>query len=172
MSPTESESQSESQTSGTEAPESEAGETVERRGGGKRRRSIPWLRYAILTGIIIVLGVVLLVLMTSFLPRWWAQTVGRQAGGSFSGGIGWGVFYGFIFTLFPLLIAGLAFLRRWKSIVLRVVFLLVGVVLAAPNLITLGVVVGTGGASHAGERIMDVQAPGFRGATLDRKSVV
>ena len=38
--------------------------------------------------------------------------------------------------------------------------------LAGPNLLTLGIVIGTGNAAHAGERILDVDAPGFRGATL------
>ena len=31
---------------------------------------------------------------------------------------------------------------------------------------TLGIVLGTGNAAHAGERILDVEAPAFRGATL------
>ncbi|MFE9630672.1 hypothetical protein [Streptomyces sp. NPDC006463] len=39
------------------------------------------------------------------------------------------------------------------------------VVLALANLWTLSVVVGAGGAAHAGQRVMDVEAPWFRGAT-------
>jgi hypothetical protein len=39
-------------------------------------------------------------------------------------------------------------------------------VLALPNLLTLGIVVGTGSPAHAGERILDVEAPAFRWATL------
>jgi hypothetical protein len=31
---------------------------------------------------------------------------------------------------------------------------------------TLGIVLGTGSGAHAGDRILDVEAPGFRGATL------
>ncbi len=38
--------------------------------------------------------------------------------------------------------------------------------LAIPNLMTLGIVAGNGSAAHAGERILDVEGPGFRAATL------
>ena len=40
------------------------------------------------------------------------------------------------------------------------------IVLAGPNLLTLGIVIGSGKAAHAGERTLDVDGPGFRGATL------
>lgn len=40
------------------------------------------------------------------------------------------------------------------------------VVLASPNLFTLGIVLGRGDAAHAGDRTLDVEAPGFRGGTL------
>ena len=39
-------------------------------------------------------------------------------------------------------------------------------VLAIPNLLTLGIVVGNGSAAHAGERTLDVEAPNFRASTL------
>ena len=35
-----------------------------------------------------------------------------------------------------------------------------------PNLLTLGIAIGSGHAAHAGERTLDVDAPGFRGASL------
>ena len=38
--------------------------------------------------------------------------------------------------------------------------------LASPNLLTLGIVLGRGNAAHAGDRTLDVEAPGFRGAVL------
>lgn len=129
-------------------------------------RDIPWRRYLVLGIIVLVLAVVLFIFMTSFLPRWWAQKVGQQTNATFGGGVGWGLFYGFVFTLFPLMVAGLAFVRRWKSVIARVVFIVVGVLLAAPNLITLGIVVGTGSAAHGAERVLDVNAPWFRGSTL------
>jgi hypothetical protein len=39
-------------------------------------------------------------------------------------------------------------------------------IVALPNLMTLAIVLGTGNAAHAGERIMDVDAPLFRGFSL------
>jgi hypothetical protein len=36
---------------------------------------------------------------------------------------------------------------------------------AVPNLLTLGIVLGTSAASHAGERILDVDGPAFRGGS-------
>lgn len=127
---------------------------------------IPWRRYLItgVTGVVLV--VIAVVAMTSLLPRWWAGTVGRQSGGTISGGIGWGIFYGFLFTFVPLLVASLAFVRRWKSAAPRLVFIVIGIALASLNLITLGIVVGTSAAAHAGERTLDVQAPGLRWATF------
>ena len=127
---------------------------------------IPWRRYLILGAVGVVLVVIAVVAVTSLLPRWWAGSVGRQAAGTISGGIGWGIFYGFVFTFLPLLVASLAFVRRWKSVATRLIFIVTGIVLAGPNLITLGIVVGTSEAAHAGERTLYVQAPGFRWATF------
>jgi hypothetical protein len=47
-----------------------------------------------------------------------------------------------------------------------VVVVLVAALLAAPNVLTLGIVVGAGSGAHAGDRTLDVEAPGFRGASL------
>jgi len=44
--------------------------------------------------------------------------------------------------------------------------IVVALLVAVPNLLTLGIVLGTGSGSHAGDRILDVEAPAFRGATL------
>jgi MFS family permease len=104
-------------------------------------------------------------LSAAFLPRWWAHRIGHQVNGSLSLGITLGLFYGFVFTLLPLLAARWAFHKRrpWKTWgALSLVVLL----LAAPNLLTLGIVIGNGNAAHAGERTLDVDAPGYRDATL------
>ena len=91
--------------------------------------------------------------------------MGDQVSGSIASGTSLGLFYGFVFTLLPLaaLALGLWLIRSWKW---RAAVLAVVVVLAAPNLMTLGIVLGTGSGAHAGDRILDVEAPGFRGATL------
>ncbi len=128
------------------------------------KRDIPWKRYVTLA----VLGIVLLLfaylLAVAFLPRWWAHRIGDLAGGRFSRGTGWGLFYGIVFTFVPLLVLRQAFRDvSWK---VRGILLAAAVVLATPNLLTLGVVLGTGKAAHAGERILDVEAPAFRAASL------
>jgi hypothetical protein len=129
-------------------------------------RSGPNWSRRLLLGAVAVGGVVLLALAASAtIPRWWAQRIGEQVDGSIVTGTFLGLFYGFVFTLLPLLVlaAALRWRRTWRVLA---VALGVAVVLALPNLLTLGIVVGTGNAAHAGDRILDVEAPAFRGGTL------
>jgi hypothetical protein len=116
---------------------------------------------------LVVLGVVagVVLLGSAFLPRWWAQRIADQVQGSFASGTTLGLFYGFVFTVIPLLVvwAALELFRSWK---LRAVFVLGAVILATPNLLTLGIVFGSGSGAHAGDRTLDVEAPFFRGASL------
>ncbi len=82
-----------------------------------------------------------------------------------SAGILLGLFYGFVFTLLPLAVLALA--ARWRrSWRVWVAAGATALLLAFPNLMTLGIVLGAGSGAHAGDRILDVEAPGFRGATL------
>jgi hypothetical protein len=124
-----------------------------------------WSR-RIVVGICLAVGLTLLALVgAAFLPRWWAQRIGDQVDGSITTGGFLGLFYGFVFTLLPLVVLWLAFrlLHTWRR---RAVLLGVAVLLAAPNLLTLGIVLGTGNGAHAGDRTLDVEAPAFRGGTL------
>jgi len=117
-------------------------------------------------GIGVVVAVTLVGLVgAAFLPRWWAQRIGDQVEGSITTGGFLGLFYGFVFTLLPLVLLWLAFRfpRSWRH---RGIAVVVAVLLAAPNLLTLGIVLGTGNGAHAGDRILDVEAPAFRGGTL------
>lgn len=114
-------------------------------------------------GLVTVLATA--VLLSAFLPRWWAHRVGAQVDGSITRGIVFGLFYGFVFVLLPLGVLRWTFRKKrswrlvgWAS--------LVALLLASPNLTTLGIVLGSGNAAHAGERTLDVEAPGFRYATL------
>ena len=102
--------------------------------------------------------------LSSFLPRWWAQVIGNAVDGSFAAGAWWGIVVGAVFTAVPVLLVGQAVLprRSWR---LRSVFVALAVLFAVPNLLTLGIVLGTSSAAHAGERILDVDAPAFRGGT-------
>lgn len=128
----------------------------------KERR---WGRRLVIGGFLVLAAVVVFVIGAAFLPRWWAHRIGDQVNQSTASGIGIGLFYGSVFTFVPLVMLWLGFRRRrsWK------VWLGVTVgaaLIAIPNLLTLGIVVGSGDAAHAGERTLDVEAPYFRASTL------
>ena len=98
-------------------------------------------------------------------PRWWAHRVGDQVDGSITQGTLLGLFYGFVFTLVPILV--LVLILRWRRTPRAIaVALVVAILLALPNLMTLGIVLGRGNAAHAGDRVLDVEAPAFRGGSL------
>jgi glucan phosphoethanolaminetransferase (alkaline phosphatase superfamily) len=109
--------------------------------------------------------VLVLLLASATIPRWWAQRIGHQVDGSITQGTTLGLVYGFVFTFLPLLLILLIlrWRRTWKTIV---VALALGICFALPNLMTLSIVLGTGNAAHAGDRTLDVEAPAFRGASL------
>lgn len=127
-------------------------------GPSLKRRLLFW-------GGILVVVVVGYLIAAAVLPRWWAQRIGDQVDGSLSAGIGIGLFYGFVFTFLPILVLTFALARKraWKT---RAWIAAAALVLALPNLLTLGIVIGNGSAAHAGERILDVEAPNFRASTL------
>ena len=114
-----------------------------------------------------ILAVLLLagVIASATVPRWWAHRVGDQVDGSITQGTLLGLFYGFVFTFVPIvvLLLILGWRRTTRTVVAAVVLALV---LALPNLMTLGIVLGRWNAAHAGDRVLDVEAPAFRGGTL------
>ena len=115
--------------------------------------------------VVLAIAVVVLIAAGAFLPRWWSHRIADQANGSFTSGIGLGLFYGFGFTLLALVVLwfGVRRITSWKG---RLILLGVALLVASPNLLTLGIVLGPGGAAHAGERTLDVEAPGFRASSL------
>ena len=123
------------------------------------------IRFTVFVAVGAVLTVLLYFLLSAFIPRWWSQAVGRQAGGRISGGIVIGLLYGFIFTFLPLIVLAQARHRAfsWPA---KAIIVLVAAALTAPNLMTLGIAIGNGAAARAGNRTLDVMAPGFRQATL------
>ncbi len=124
-----------------------------------------WLRRFVIGVLVAALLILLAFLGAAFLPRWWSHRLARQVNGGMTTGIILGLFYGFVFTVVPLFVAFRAFRRRrpWK---VWAGLGVLAILLAGPNLLTLGIVIGSGKAAHAGERTLDVDAPGFRGATL------
>jgi hypothetical protein len=127
-----------------------------------------WQR-RITVGIVVVVGAVLLYFIAAaVIPRWWSHRVGNVVDGSLTVGALYGLFIGFVFTVAPLLL--LLAVVRWRSD--RRTWLgwvgwgLLVLLLAAPNLMTLGIVLGISDAAHAGDRTLDVEGPGFRVWTM------
>ncbi|MFQ6394010.1 permease [Nocardia sp. KC 131] len=138
------------------------------RSDGQKSTLATW-RTRILGGLaVIVVLVVAYFILAAFIPRWWAQRLADMVSGSFSKGIGWGLVYGGLFTaisLFLLMLAALVWRRRAGKVIAGAAGVL-AVLAAIPNLMTLSIVLGDNSAAHAGQRILDVDAPAFRGATL------
>ncbi|MQY21198.1 permease [Nocardia macrotermitis] len=122
-------------------------------------------------GVVAVIAVLVVAyfILASFIPRWWAQRIATMSGhGSFAKGIWSGLGLGFFCTVIPLflLLSGVVVWRRKGGRFLAGCAAVLALVVAVPNLMTLTIVWGGSGAAHAGERVLDVQAPGFRGASL------
>jgi MFS family permease len=134
-------------------------EPVEARPGPNWGRRALWLVVALV--VLLVAGLI----ASATVPRWWAHRVGDQVDGSITQGTLLGLFYGFVFTFLPVVV--LVLILRWRRTTRAVIVAVVlAVLLALPNLMTLGIVIGRGNAAHAGDRVLDVEAPAFRGGTL------
>jgi len=154
-----------SESGGTDLPQREPGHRG-RSADGWKSSGKRMLHQAIVLLAVAVVVVLLGYLLAAFVPRWWAQWVGRRVDGSLTAGTVWGLFLGIVFTFLPLLIAWQAIARGWIKGLWKAVVVAVAVVLALPNLMTLSIVLGTSSGAHAGERTLDVDGPGFRAASL------
>jgi MFS family permease len=125
-----------------------------------------WRRRAILVAVGVAVVVVAVLVGASALPRWWSHRVGDQVDGDLTTGVFVGFVYGFFATVLPLLVLAVVvrFFRRRR--LAWGIGLAVALLLASPNLLTLGIVAGSGNAAHAAERTLDVEAPWFRGGML------
>lgn len=126
-----------------------------------------WVNKAIIGAIALVALIVAYLILAAFLPRWWSIRVANLSDQAFSKGIFWGLVLGTVCTLVPLLLFTAAWRVRKKrgGKVTAIVAIVLAVAVAAPNLLTLSIVLGSNNAAHAGERTLDTEAPGFRGAT-------
>lgn len=134
-------------------------------GPSHARKSRDWKRTLILGAVALGLLIAAYFILGAFVPRWWSQRIGSAVHGSIGTGTVLGLAIGFTFTVVPLFVLTLA-LRRRSSWQLRVTWIVLALILAAPNLATLTVTAGDGSGAHAGQRTMDVNAPAFRGASL------
>ena len=135
---------------------------------GSRKGLPPWAKKTIAVVVALIVLVIAYYTLAAFVPRWWAQRIANLAEGGFVRGVLWGLLFGILCTAIPIaLLSWIWQVRNWKyGRGLQVAFGVLALVVALPNLMTLAVVLGTGTGAHAGERILDVDAPGFRGATL------
>lgn len=121
--------------------------------------------------IVIAIGVVALVVayfaLAAFVPRWWGIRMSQLADQTFTKGILWGLAFGTVCTLVPLLLffAAWSVRKRRGGKVTAIVAVVLAVVAAVPNLMTLSIVAGNGNAAMAAAQNMNTGAPGFRGAT-------
>lgn len=123
-----------------------------------------WVRRIVLALVVLVVAYLSYKLAAAFFPRWWAHRVAHQTDDRLTAGVMWGLFYGFVFTLLPVLVLGTAISKvfNWAG---KIVLAVVAVALAAPNWLTLSVVAGSSNAAHDGQRIMSDSATGFRAAS-------
>jgi uncharacterized membrane protein (DUF485 family) len=124
-----------------------------------------WVKRLVLAVVLLAAAYVGFRVSAAFFPRWWAHRVGDQVNDSLTRGTLWGLFYGFVFTFIPVLLL-FQIRKRFFNWTWRIVVAVIALLLAAPNWLTLSVVAGDSKAAHAGERIFDVEAPGFRAGTL------
>jgi hypothetical protein len=124
-----------------------------------------WLRRIITVLIALVVAVLGSYAAAAFIPRWWAQRVAHQVDSKFTLGIAWGLFYGGVFTFAAVLVA-LQARRQLFGWPVKIGLIVLALLLEIPNFMTLGIVLGSSTAAHAGERILDVEAPAFRSASL------
>lgn len=99
-------------------------------------------------------------LIRLFLPVWWATRIANQTQGSLSGGLLLGLTYGFVFTFIPLVIAWQARYKKiswpWKWAIIGV-----AVLVALPNLLTLGIYLNSSGAAQKARLMIDTSAIWF-----------
>lgn len=148
----------------SEEPERNDGEETGSADGGQPAQN-RWRRRLIIAGIALVVIVVIYLMMQLFLPSWWARRIGVQVDGDTESGILWGGFYGFVFTIIPLLLI-VQSRRRWVPWQGKLFLVAAAVLVAAPNWLTLVVVLGNSDAARSGRAALDADAPGFRMATL------
>lgn len=119
-----------------------------------------WAARLIFGGVALVFLTIAYYALAAVLPVWWANVIRGQVQGNLGAGILVGMFYGFVFTFVPLLVAWQATRKRvgwpWK-----VVILVVAVAIAAPNLLTAGIMFGNSEAAHNGQRILGTEATWF-----------
>ncbi|MFF1830956.1 hypothetical protein [Paenarthrobacter sp. NPDC058040] len=124
---------------------------------GKKRN---WGVKIILIIVALLVAVAAYFILGAILPRWWSDVIAGQIRRDLGASVLVGMFYGFVFTFIPLVVAWQATHKavKWP---LKIVILLLAVALATPNLLTAGIVFGSTESAHAGQRTLSVDAGFF-----------
>lgn len=106
--------------------------------------------------------------VTRFLPRWWANRVVAIVDARVTVGWLFGIFIGFLFTLAPLLVVWFGVRSRSQRRTWRgwLGWVLAAIVAAAPNLMTLGIVIGVSNAARDAGQKLNTSGDGFRSGTV------
>ncbi|WP_457966711.1 hypothetical protein M1E17_08350 [Arthrobacter sp. D1-29] len=124
------------------------------------RKKGNWAARIILAGVAVLVLVIAYFALAAILPVWWANVIRDQVRGNLGAGILLGMFYGFTFTLIPVIVAWQATRKavRWPW---KLALLLVAVALATPNLLTAAIMISNSPAAHNGQRILGTDATWF-----------
>ncbi|CAN5213310.1 hypothetical protein BH09ACT10_BH09ACT10_17390 [soil metagenome] len=131
----------------------------------KARGTDRWVFRGVMALVVLVFAFLAYKIGASFLPRWWAQRIGDQVDGSFSKGITWGLFYGFVFSFIPIVVA-FQVRRRMFKIPGKIIVFVIAVLLATPNWLSLLVALSNRPAAVAAWQTFNVQAPSFLWSSL------
>ncbi|POH72868.1 hypothetical protein [Arthrobacter glacialis] len=136
--------------SASPTPASQPQATLSADGDKKTKAAMPqWLLFTIFGVGGAALLVIAFLIASVTVPLVWANSIRDQVGSQLQNSIPLGMFYGFIFTFFPVLLVWQARrpkLNKW----VRISLLAVGLLLTLPNLLTLAVLYGdTGTAADA-----------------------
>ncbi|SDX53311.1 hypothetical protein SAMN04487912_11564 [Arthrobacter sp. cf158] len=119
-----------------------------------------WGVKIILILVALLVAVAAYFILGAILPRWWSDVIAGQIRRDLGASVLVGMFYGFVFTFIPLLVAWQA-TRKAVTWPWKIVILLVAVAIATPNLLTAGIAFGTTESAHAGQRTLSVDAGFF-----------
>jgi hypothetical protein len=124
-----------------------------------------WQFWAVMVAAAALLLILAWFFVTAFLPRWWSQRIAGIGEGHAEPSISAGLAIGAVFTILAMAALGLSVARgrSWRG---RLTILVGALVLASPNLTTLGIVWGPTADARAGEDRLRVFAPGFLGGSL------
>lgn len=119
------------------------------------------LNWLVLILVLVALAVLAYGIAREFFPRRWAEEIVAVVDGNRVRGLNYGFGIGFVFTLIPLLILAQT-RRRFFNWTWRLILLVVALIVAAPNWLTVAVALGNSKSAVDGRILLTQSGPGFR----------